>query len=90
MVVRATPVGYTDTAIKVKRSTRDRLEELKQKMGARSYDEVINALLDGYADPVKAMELLIYWMADLRNDVKTAVEELKKLNTALGVVRQGE
>jgi len=36
------------------------------------------------------MELLIYWMADLRNDVKTAVEELKKLNTALGVVRQGE
>lgn len=86
MVIRATPVGYTDTAIKVKRGTRDRLEELKQKMGARSYDEVINALLDGYADPVKALELLIYWMADLRNDVKTAVNELKKLNSALSVV----
>ena len=72
--------------IKVKRGTRDRLEELKQRMGARSYDEVINALLDGYADPVKALELLIYWMADLRNDVKTAVEELKKLNSALSLV----
>jgi len=76
--------------IKVKRGTRDRLEELKQKMGASSYDEVINALLDGYADPVKALELLIYWMADLRNDVKTAVEELKKLNGVLTAVRQGE
>jgi len=76
--------------IKVKRGTRDRLEELKVKMGGRSYDEVINALLDGYADPVKAMELLIYWMADLRNDVKTAVEELKKLNGVLTAVRQGE
>jgi len=76
--------------IKVKRGTRDRLEELKVKMGARSYDEVINAFLDGYADPVKAMELLIYWMADLRNDVKTAVEELKKLNGVLTAVRQGE
>ena len=79
-------MSYTDTMIKVKRGTRDRLEELKQKMGARSYDEVINALLDGYADPVKALELLIYWMADLRNDVKTAVNELKKLNSALSVV----
>ena len=76
--------------IKVKRGTRDRLEELKVKMGVRSYDEVINALLDGYADPVKALELLIYWMADLRNDVKTAVEELKKLNGVLTAVRQGE
>jgi len=56
--------------IKVKRGTRDRLEELKVKMGARSYDEVINALLDGY--------------------VKTAVEELKKLNGVLTAVRQGE
>ena len=83
-------MGYNETMIKVKRGTRDRLEELKVKMGARSYDEVINALLDGYADPVKALELLIYWMADLRNDVKAVVEELKKLNSALGVVRQGE
>ena len=76
-------MSYTDTMIKVKRGTRDRLEELKQKMGARSYDEVINALLDGYADPVKALGLLVYWLADLRDDVKTAVEELRKLNSLL-------
>ena len=71
------------TTIRIKEGTRERLEELKKKLNADSYDQVINDLLDGYTDPVRALELMIYWFVDIRNDVKEITNHLRMLDQAL-------
>jgi predicted CopG family antitoxin len=71
------------TTIRIKEGTRERLEELKKKLNADSYDQVINDLLDGYTDPVRALELMIYWFVDIRNDVKEITNHLRMLDQVL-------
>jgi predicted CopG family antitoxin len=71
------------TTIRIKEGTRERLEELKKKLNADSYDQVINNLLDGYTDPVRALELMIYWFVDIRNDVKEITNHLRMLDQVL-------
>jgi len=71
------------TTIRIREGTRERLEELKKKLDADSYDEVINNLLDGYTDPVRALELMIYWFVDIRNDVKEITNHLRMLDQVL-------
>jgi predicted CopG family antitoxin len=71
------------TTIRIREGTRERLEELKKKLNADSYDQVINDLLDGYTDPVRALELMIYWFVDIRNDVKEITNHLRMLDQVL-------
>jgi len=71
------------TTIRIREGTRERLEELKKKLNADSYDQVINNLLDGYTDPVRALELMIYWFIDIRNDVKEITNHLRMLDQVL-------
>ena len=71
------------TTIRIREGTKERLEELKKKLNADSYDQVINNLLDGYTDPVRALELMIYWFVDIRNDVKEITNHLRMLDQVL-------
>ena len=71
------------TTIRIREGTKERLEELKKKLNADSYDQVINDLLDGYTDPVRALELMIYWFVDIRNDVKEITNHLRMLDQVL-------
>jgi predicted CopG family antitoxin len=57
--------------IRVSKEVARKLEELKPKYFAGSYDEVIRELIRRAEDPKTALESLAGWMMDVRNDVKT-------------------
>jgi len=68
-----------DTHIRVSVETHRKLMELKNKMGARSVDEVVQKLVDQATNPAKAAEMLIMWLLDIRDDVKSIKHSLEKL-----------
>lgn len=64
------------TTIRVSKELVSKLEELKPKYFAGSYDEVIRELIRRAEDPKSALESLAGWMLDVRNDVKTLIRLL--------------
>jgi predicted CopG family antitoxin len=62
--------------IRVSKEVARKLEELKPKYFAGSYDEVIRELIRRAEDPKTALESLAGWMMDVRNDVKTLIQLL--------------
>jgi predicted CopG family antitoxin len=62
--------------IRVSKEVARKLEELKPKLFAGSYDEVIRELIRRAEDPKTALESLAGWMMDVRNDVKTLIQLL--------------
>jgi predicted CopG family antitoxin len=62
--------------IRVSKEVARKLEELKPKFFAGSYDEVIRELIRRAEDPKSALESLAGWMLDVRSDVKTLIQLL--------------
>jgi predicted CopG family antitoxin len=71
------------TTIRVRVDVKRRLDELKREMGLRTHSEVVEKLLERATDPRAALEHLIYWVMDMRRDVKRLAELLERLVTAL-------
>ena len=64
------------TTIRVSKELVSKLEELKPKYFAGSYDEVIRELIRRAEDPKTALESLAGWMMDVKNDVKKLIQLL--------------
>jgi predicted CopG family antitoxin len=85
---KLTGVDELSTTIRVRVDVKKRLEELKREMGLRSHSEVVEKLLEGATDPRATLEHLIYWVIDMRRDVKKLIELLERLVAALEALKR--
>ena len=64
--------------VRVREDVYRRLLELKQRLHHQSFSDTIDYLLDLATSPRTFMEAAVYWLEDVRSDVKELKNLLKK------------
>lgn len=65
--------------IRVDKEVHEKLRYIKNKLKHRSFNETITYLMDVASSPKSFLEASIYFLEDLRNDVKSVRYELSRL-----------
>jgi hypothetical protein len=73
--------------IRVKEGTYERLTELKDRLKFETYDQVISYLIDAATSPRSFLESAALWAEDVRGDVKSLAEELRRLTQLLSQLK---
>ena len=70
--------------IRVQKEVHEKLKQIKEKLRHRSMNETIDYLIHIATNPKGFIEGIVFWLEDMRNDLKkllTLLERLAKINS---------